>query len=87
MEVNGQLHLLAVLLPGTHGIGGLHGLRQKEKSLFRYREFRPEFPVTVYVSSLMSGLSYIGTPLNAGGFVVQSSESKQAKETGPCKVN
>lgn len=87
MEVNGQLHLLAVLLPGTHGIGCCMGSVKKRKSLFRYGEFRPEFPVAVYVSSLMSGLSYIGTLLNAGGFVVQNSESKQAKETGPCKVS
>jgi len=43
----------------------LHGLRKKEKRLFRFRELRTNFPVAVYVASLISGLSYIGSPLNA----------------------
>jgi hypothetical protein len=46
----------------------LHGLREKEESLFRLWELRPNFLVAVYavyVSSLISGLSYIGAPLNA----------------------
>ena len=43
----------------------LHGLREKQKSLFRFRHLRPSFPVAVYVASFISGLSYIGAPLNA----------------------
>jgi len=43
----------------------LHGLREKQKSLFRFPELRPNFPFAVYVASLISGLSYSGAQLNA----------------------